>query len=99
MTDEERKKRKAHVKAIHDEIRPLAETHPHLKDFTVFLEEFNEETERGAALAAAAFWTSYCFAASRHSCSMISRRLVCWKGLTPLSAVSQPVSRLLMRWA
>lgn len=35
--------------------RPLAETHPHLKDFVEFLGEFNKETARGAALAAAAF--------------------------------------------
>jgi hypothetical protein len=34
--------------------RSLAETHPHLKGFTEFLAEFNKETERGAALAAAA---------------------------------------------
>ena len=34
---------------------PLSETHPHLKEFMAFLEEFNRETPRGAALAAAAF--------------------------------------------
>jgi mannitol operon repressor len=33
--------------------RPLDETHPHLREFTEFLAEFNRETERGAALAAA----------------------------------------------
>jgi mannitol operon repressor len=32
----------------------LLETHPHLADFMSFLEDFNRETERGAALAAAA---------------------------------------------
>jgi mannitol operon repressor len=37
------------------ERRPFDETHPHLKEFTEFLAEFNKETERGAALAAAAF--------------------------------------------
>jgi mannitol operon repressor len=35
--------------------RPFDVTHPHLKDFSEFLDEFNKETERGAALAAAAF--------------------------------------------
>src|ERR1700730_6663198 len=35
--------------------RPLEETHPHLKGFVAFLDDFNKETERGAALAAAAF--------------------------------------------
>lgn len=35
--------------------RPFSITHPHLKDFSEFLTEFNKETERGAALAAAAF--------------------------------------------
>jgi len=34
--------------------KPLLETHPHLKGFMEFLEEFNKETERGASLAAAA---------------------------------------------
>jgi mannitol operon repressor len=34
---------------------PIAETHPHLKHFMAFLDEFNKETPRGAALAAAAF--------------------------------------------
>jgi mannitol operon repressor len=34
--------------------KPLSETHPHLKGFMEFLEEFNKETERGATLAAAA---------------------------------------------
>lgn len=35
--------------------KPLEETHPHLKSFAEFLGEFNKETPRGAALAAAAF--------------------------------------------
>jgi DNA-binding MltR family transcriptional regulator len=35
-------------------IRPLLETHPHLNSFLDFLADFNKETERGAALAAAA---------------------------------------------
>jgi hypothetical protein len=35
--------------------RPFDLTHPHLKAFSEFLAEFNKETERGAALAAAAF--------------------------------------------
>ena len=34
--------------------KPLSETHPHLSGFMDFLEDFNRETERGAALAAAA---------------------------------------------
>ena len=55
MTDEEKERRLAHVQGIHDRIKPLSETHPHLKDFVDFLPEFNKETERGAALAAAAF--------------------------------------------
>jgi mannitol operon repressor len=37
-----------------DSPKPLSETHPHLKEFMEFLAEFNKETERGAALAAAA---------------------------------------------
>src|ERR1043166_6182403 len=36
-------------------VRPLEEKHPHLKQFGEFLEDFNNETEPGAALAAAAF--------------------------------------------
>ena len=35
--------------------KPLEKTHPHLKGFVEFLDDFNRETERGAALAAAAF--------------------------------------------
>jgi DNA-binding MltR family transcriptional regulator len=34
--------------------QPLFETHPHLQGFMEFLADFNKETERGAALAAAA---------------------------------------------
>lgn len=34
--------------------KPISETHPHLNGFMEFLAEFNKETERGAALAAAA---------------------------------------------
>ncbi len=34
---------------------PLEETHPHLKGFVEFLDDFNKETERGTALAAATF--------------------------------------------
>jgi DNA-binding MltR family transcriptional regulator len=37
-----------------DRRRPVAETHPHLVGFMDFLDDFNRETERGAALAAAA---------------------------------------------
>lgn len=55
MTDEEKERRLKAVAAVREKIRPLEETHPHLKDFAAFLEEFNKETERGAALAAAAF--------------------------------------------
>lgn len=33
--------------------KPLSETHPHLSGFMEFLPDFNKETERGAALAAA----------------------------------------------
>jgi mannitol operon repressor len=38
--------------------KPFAESHPHLTEFTSFLEDFNQETERGAALAAAAMLDS-----------------------------------------
>lgn len=34
--------------------KPLSETHPHLNGFVDFLVDFNKETERGTALAAAA---------------------------------------------
>jgi hypothetical protein len=34
--------------------KPFAESHPHLAEFSAFLGDFNRETERGAALAAAA---------------------------------------------
>lgn len=34
--------------------KPFSETHPHLNGFMDFLADFNKETERGAALAAAA---------------------------------------------
>lgn len=37
-----------------DSRKPLSETHPHLNGFMDFLDDFNKETERGAALAAAA---------------------------------------------
>jgi mannitol operon repressor len=37
-----------------DSRKPLSETHPHLTGFIDFLQDFNKETERGAALAAAA---------------------------------------------
>lgn len=37
-----------------DNRRPFSETHPHLIGFSDFLDDFNKETERGAALAAAA---------------------------------------------
>lgn len=33
--------------------KPISETHPHLHGFMEFLGEFNKETERGTALAAA----------------------------------------------
>lgn len=36
-----------------DNRRPFSETHPHLIGFSDFLDDFNKETERGAALAAA----------------------------------------------
>jgi hypothetical protein len=52
MTEEERDRRIKHVATVR---QTLAETHPHLKEFSEFLGEFNQETERGAALAAAAF--------------------------------------------
>lgn len=35
-------------------MQPLSESHPHLAEFSAFLADFNRETERGAALAAAA---------------------------------------------
>ncbi|WP_082387889.1 transcriptional regulator [Achromobacter xylosoxidans] len=34
--------------------RSFSDTHPHLREFAAFLEDFGRETERGAALAAAA---------------------------------------------
>ncbi|HUN84808.1 MAG TPA: MltR family transcriptional regulator [Terracidiphilus sp.] len=34
--------------------RPLEETHPHLKEFTAFLDSLNKESDRGAVLIAAA---------------------------------------------
>lgn len=37
-----------------DTRKPFSETHPHLTSFVDFLHDFNKETERGAALAAAA---------------------------------------------
>jgi len=52
MTEEERDRR---IKHVEDVRQTLVETHPHLRDFSDFLQEFNQETERGAALAAAAF--------------------------------------------
>jgi mannitol operon repressor len=55
MTEEEKRRRKAAVKRVRERLRPFEKTHPHLKDFADFLDEFNKETERGAALAAAAF--------------------------------------------
>jgi mannitol operon repressor len=55
MTEEEKRRRKAAVKRVRDGLRPFEESHPHLKDFASFLDDFNKETERGAALAAAAF--------------------------------------------
>lgn len=39
---------------MNDVPKPLSETHPHLRGFLEFLDDFNEETERGTALAAAA---------------------------------------------
>ena len=42
-------------KAVVGELRkPFSETHPHLNGFMDFLADFNKETERGTALAAAA---------------------------------------------
>lgn len=42
-------------KTVAGELRkPFSETNPHLNGFTDFLAEFNKETERGTALAAAA---------------------------------------------
>ncbi|EPD42364.1 MULTISPECIES: hypothetical protein [Delftia] len=39
---------------MNDATQPLSETHPHLSGFMDFLADFNKETERGTALAAAA---------------------------------------------
>jgi DNA-binding MltR family transcriptional regulator len=39
---------------MNDIPNPLLETHPHVRDFLEFLADFNKETERGTALAAAA---------------------------------------------
>jgi hypothetical protein len=36
-------------------LNPVEVTHPHLKQFREFVEDFNRETERGTALAATAF--------------------------------------------
>jgi mannitol operon repressor len=55
MTEKEKRRRKAAVKRTREKIRPFEETQPHLKGFAEFLDDFNKETERGAALAAAAF--------------------------------------------
>jgi hypothetical protein len=55
MTEDEKRRRKATVGRAREKLRPFEETHPDLKDFAAFLEDFNKETERGAALAAAAF--------------------------------------------
>jgi len=52
MTEEEKNRRIEHVEKVR---QSFAESHPHLTDFSEFLDEFNRETERGAALAAAAF--------------------------------------------
>lgn len=37
-----------------DRTKPFSETHPHLQGFVEFLADFNKETDRGTALAAAA---------------------------------------------
>lgn len=55
MTEDEKQHRLASVRRVRERMRGLEETHPHLKGFGEFLDEFNQETERGAALAAAAF--------------------------------------------
>lgn len=55
MTEDEKRRRKAAVKRTREKLRPFEETHPHLKEFAAFLDDFNKETERGAALAATAF--------------------------------------------
>lgn len=39
---------------MNDSRKLLSETHPHLDGFRDFLADLNKETERGAALAAAA---------------------------------------------
>jgi len=55
MTEDEKRRRKGGVRRTREKLRPFEETHPNLKEFAAFLEDFNRETERGAALAAAAF--------------------------------------------
>jgi mannitol operon repressor len=55
MTEEEKERRLSAVKRVRNRVRSLEESHPHLKQFGEFLDDFNKETERGAALAAAAF--------------------------------------------
>ena len=55
MTEEQKIKRILQIARVRERVRRLEESHPHLKDFGEFLDEFNDETERGAALAAAAF--------------------------------------------
>ena len=39
---------------MNDLTQPLSETHPHLSGFLDFIGDFNKETDRGVALAAAA---------------------------------------------
>jgi hypothetical protein len=55
MTEQEKERRLAAVKKVRNRLLKLEESHPHLKEFGEFLDDFNKETERGAALAAAAF--------------------------------------------
>ena len=55
MTEDEKARRLSAVKKVRNKLLKFEETHPHLKEFGEFLDDFNKETERGAALAAAAF--------------------------------------------
>jgi hypothetical protein len=55
LTEGEKRRRKDAVRRAIGKVRPFEETHPHLKEFSAFLKDLNKETERGAALAAAAY--------------------------------------------
>ncbi|WP_247494140.1 transcriptional regulator [Bradyrhizobium sp. 164] len=55
MTEAEKENRLDAVRRVRKRVLALEEKYPHLHGFGEFLDDFNKETERGAALAAAAF--------------------------------------------